>query len=53
MYRRKEGEEESEDIHRHTPKEIKKQLKSLNKGQSRAQQYEEDLNRARDEIQKA
>ena len=42
--------QESEEIHRHTPKEIKKQLKSLNKVKNRAQQYEEDLNKARDEI---
>lgn len=45
--------QESEEIHRHTPKAIKKQLKILSEGKSRAQQYEEDLNRARDEIQKA
>ena len=45
--------QESDEIHRHTPKAIKRQLKMLEQGKSRAQQYEEDLNRARDEIQKA
>lgn len=45
--------QESEEIHRHTPKAIKKQLKILSNNKGRAQQYEEDLNRARDEIQKA
>lgn len=45
--------QESEEIHRHTPKAIKKQLKILNQGKGRAQQYEEDLNKARDEIQRA